>query len=273
MTNLKNLEQVANTFFIRLYSYFDQQEAYNLDIIKEGFEKGGFHPNVVQKVTKRDIEVMSRPHAVASDLLKNITFESKDIQEMVDSTGKFKKYSPALFAYYGYFLTEMLRKAIIQDSSNPMTLDTRNNAEVLKSDFFKCYPEEKEGTFPYKFEEMEEYQRDKLLISHMATNLDKGDITITGNVGNFFALKNRGANIKLKGDCGWRSCMGMNNGIIEITGNVGHDLGQYMNGGEIQVMGNIKSINDVYTDAYGGEIYLNGRLLPKKKVMMINSQN
>jgi hypothetical protein len=266
-TDIKSIEERANRFFNYLSTYYDHQEAYNQDLIREGMEGNPFGKEFTQKIAVRDADVSSRPYKVAKVLLEDLAFDSRDVQRMLDLTTKFKGYSPDLFGKYGVFLTEMIRKVIAQNPRGSIVLNTGNKSPPLKRDFFVFSHGSFESSFPFKFEEMEEYQRDNLLIGHLIGRLGQGNMVVNGNVGNFFATENCGANLTLNGNCGWRSGYGMVGGNVEINGDAGHDLAEGLEGGIIHVKGNISSLNSLYTDAWGGEIYQNGRLIPKKKVL------
>ena len=144
--------------------------------------------------------------------------------------------------------------------------------------FFRKSFWSKEESFPGRHFQLQEYNRDNLLISNLASRLSKGRLTLVGNAGSFFAFENSGADITLEGDCGWRSCYGMKSGFVAINGEAGHDLGLYSQGGTINVRKNIRSISESYVEGRKQDIYQNGKLVPKQNVvlpisLMGNSRN
>jgi hypothetical protein len=189
---------------------------------------------------------------------------------MINDVHKFKAFDPETFSKYGVFLSEMLRKTIDSDSNIEHVLDTGNNSTVFVPDFF-MYPNGIECIFPWKQEELKEYNRDNLLISYLASRLTKGSITLIGNVGNFFAAGNNGADITLNGECSWRPCYKMHDGRVTINGTSGHDLAVYATKGDIFVNGHLRSIGYEYTDAIKHNIYHNGKLMSKEQVVNTSS--
>lgn len=77
--------------------------------------------------------------------------------------------------------------------------------------------------------------------SGLATGIDLPvKIKVTGNVGAYFALLNRGADFDIAGDAGLACGHSMTAGGILIRGHAGHSLGAFARGGFIGVHGTAK---------------------------------
>jgi glutamate synthase domain-containing protein 3 len=72
----------------------------------------------------------------------------------------------------------------------------------------------------------------------LAAGLDRGEVIITGNAGDYLGVLNKGADIKVMGDVGNYAADNMTDGKVTIKGNAGFGAGQYCYGGTVIVHGN-----------------------------------
>jgi glutamate synthase domain-containing protein 3 len=76
-------------------------------------------------------------------------------------------------------------------------------------------------------------------INGLGAGLRKGHIQIEGNVGDYCAMVNSGANFDIEGDCGRFLGDGMTSGSLIVNGNADEGAGEYCYGGSIRIMGNV----------------------------------
>ncbi|MBI2146809.1 hypothetical protein HYU22_05730 [Candidatus Woesearchaeota archaeon] len=253
----------AHKYMQQMASFRAGQYGRNQNLIAKALELGGgFHPEVRRDLAVMDHDTTEVPFLVAGRLLDNTLYGPQEIQEMLDKVGEFTKYGSKTFCNYGTFLSVMIARTL--NESDEMMLYTRNDAIVHVPDFYVSL--DKETSYPWKMENSDIYEQDNLLIAHLGSRLKHGRLVVLGNVGKFFAYQNSGADVQLDGECGWRSCYEVSDGRVTINGTAGHALGEYARGGKIFVNGKIRSIGSYYTEAYGHEIFNNGKLVPKEKL-------
>ena len=273
MTNhLEELIEKADAFLRFLDGFYQGHEAYNLKLIADGISRlrtGGFDDKFMEKVRQRDEDVSTFPYHVARHLLEDVTYNPMIIQALLERVRDFQKYIH--FEGLGIFLSEAMRKVLLPDRE--LVLETGNTSAVHVPRFY--FSHGFESSYPWsKQEELFADYREKVLISHLASRLTVGKVTIQGNVGAFFAQENQGAEITLEGECGWRPCYDMKAGSVTINGIAGHDLAAYADGAaKIAVNGTIRSIGGPYTTAFSHEIYNDGILLPKESLSVSPALN
>jgi hypothetical protein len=255
----------GHQFFRFMGKYVGDQEILNQQLIAEGAKAGPFSRAFRENVVARDEEYSDMPYLVSKELLKRRKIKPRQIQQMIDSVGDFRRYSPEVFAFYGCFISEMMRNSLRDHDS--LDLNTGNDSRVHVSALYSRSGHG-ESSYPWMrgLEEVQEHNRNNLLISNMASRLPNGSVNINGNVGNFFGIENRGASLGLFGECGWRAFYGFLGGEANVEGTVGHGTATYARGGTISVNGPIRSIGGPYTTAYHHTIIHNGERLPKENV-------
>ena len=215
-----------------------------------------------QKAELMDQNSMEVPILLAEKVLETLIYGQEAIQLLINHTVEFSKYSPNTFNSYGKFLSVMMKQVL--RCERELTINTHNRTLPHQDEWFRDsfgY-----STYPWKMDEMYRYMRDNLLISNFGSYLDSGKLNIIGNVGNFLASFNNGSEITLEGDCGWRTCYGMEKGTVLIKEKTSHGLGTYARGGTISVENEIKSIGSDYTPHNPLTIYEKNVLIPKKTV-------
>lgn len=260
------LIEKAHQFFQEYTAFYQGQLAYNQVLLQEGMKKGGFHPEVRRKIAIRDQSVNDFPYDLASELLKEMVVSQDDLQAMIGETKRFQDYDPESFSEYGAFLSELIRK--VAQPGVVLELETKNREKVHEPSFYISLGNKEESSFLRgKVDALKQYYKERLLISHLGNRLPAGvKLHLQGNVGGFFAAGNAGAEIILDGECGWRPCDSIQNGMVTINGVAGHELATCAGGGKIFVNGILRSIGELYTTAFNHEIYHQGKLLPKEDV-------
>lgn len=251
----------AHEYMQLMATFNSTQGDKNRDLIANILESGvicsGLHPEVRRDIANMDSNTENIPVVVAGNLLDDIIYGSQEIQEMLERVAEFRKYDTDTFRDYGKFLSVMIARTLNKEQE--IVLDTKNNAVVHVPDFYMNHSKQ-EYSYPWKMEKSLAYERDMLLIAHLGSRLKHGRVVVCGNVGRFFAYKNKGADVRLDGECSWRACYRMSGGTVTINGTAGHDTGRYAYGGQIVVNGTIRSI----ADDYNGKIFHNGRLVQQE---------
>ena len=261
---LTQLVEKAHEFLTTYASFYSGQLHYNGQLIQEGLQKGGFHPEVRQKITSRDVSIENFPYELAQRLLQDVEYTPQHIQMMIDNVKKFTKYDAVSFEKYGSFLSQMMIGVAASDPQ--LTFDTHNHSRVHVPSFFRW--KGRESSFLIgNVDHLNEHYRKNGLISRLAARLSSPmNVILRGNVGSFFAAENKGADVRLDGECGWRPCYGIISGEVTINGIAGYELAAGARGGKISVNEEIRSVGAYYTSAFDHELYLNGVMLPKENV-------
>ena len=88
--------------------------------------------------------------------------------------------------------------------------------------------------------------------------LEAGEIVILGNSGDYLAVLNSGATIRVEGDAGRYLADNMTRGTVLVDGNCGYGVGAYCYGGTIVVSGNVGDfaavMNKGATIVVGGDV-------------------
>ena len=252
----------AHEYMHNIRSFSIGQQAIATELIKTFNENDKFNQNLhVMDYNSENI-----PTLLAENLLENITYTSTDIQHMLNSVSEFTKYNAETFHQYGTFLSVMIAQTL--KTEKKISLNTHNKNNVHLPEHY-IWPEEKylfkeECSYPWGgIDKIKRHYKENKLISNLASKLQQGELIIIGNLGSFFATNNRGANITLCGESGWRPCYGMLSGTVTIKGTMGHEPATYSRGGEIRVYGAIRDEGNTRQ----AKIYHQHRLVEPEKYL------